>query len=420
MAWLGPGLAPARAVSTAAGLLAAVVIGLAARRRAKSNLAGLLAGGFFLASPYVFHTTPLARVNGATLLFSLVGLSLFEVPTRRRVALGTLALLAALFTKQTAVDAALACLLSTLLVSPRRAIAAALALAGLGFASLAALSLATRGAFWLNVVSGNANPFDAAQLIGYLSNFVSLHGAILALAAVEVVVSVWRRAWSPWVFYFPTSLALALGVGKWGAGESYFLDAIAAACVLSAAQVARLVQSGGVGERASGREPFPASPTLPLSHSLRIWLLGAALLTQGLLLAHGPLMEVFPILRDQGPQASLLGRAPSPADRSAGEEIVAMIQRVRGPALVEDPSFAVSAGKPVVGNATHLRNLHQAGLWDPTSLVAELKARRYDIVVLNAQLYPEPVLEAIGRAYYRYRTVRMNGYIYQVFLPGSE
>src|SRR5207302_7394688 len=33
MQWTGPGLAPARAVSTAAGLLAALVVGLAARRR---------------------------------------------------------------------------------------------------------------------------------------------------------------------------------------------------------------------------------------------------------------------------------------------------------------------------------------------------------------------------------------------------
>src|SRR5436190_2847106 len=68
MAWVGPGLGAARIVSTLAALAAACVLGLSARRLAKGSvLAGILAGGFFLASPYVFHTTPLARVNATAL-----------------------------------------------------------------------------------------------------------------------------------------------------------------------------------------------------------------------------------------------------------------------------------------------------------------------------------------------------------------
>ncbi len=63
MRWTGPGLAAARGVSVVAAGLAAVLVGLAARRQSGSVLAGFLAAGFFLASPYVFHTTPLARVN---------------------------------------------------------------------------------------------------------------------------------------------------------------------------------------------------------------------------------------------------------------------------------------------------------------------------------------------------------------------
>jgi hypothetical protein len=88
--------------------------------------------------------------------------------------------------------------------------------------------------------------------------------------------------------------------------------------------------------------------------------------------------------------------------------------------LAEEASFAVVAGQDVVGNATHLRNLHQAGLWNPTSLVNDLHVRRYAIVVLNAELYPEPVLAAIGRFYFLDRTVRINGATYHVFLPGSD
>jgi len=80
----------------------------------------------------------------------------------------------------------------------------------------------------------------------------------------------------------------------------------------------------------------------------------------------------------------------------------------------------LAAGKPVVGNATHLRNLHEAGLWDPTALVADLNAGRYGLVVLNAQLYPKPVLAAIGSSYYLDRTISMNGATYYLFLPSGN
>jgi hypothetical protein len=115
-----------------------------------------------------------------------------------------------------------------------------------------------------------------------------------------------------------------------------------------------------------------------------------------------------------------LGHAPTLADRLAGDEIVTAIKRARGPALSEDPSFAVAAGQPIVGNATHLHNLYQAGVWDPAPLVAELRAHRYGIVILNAELYPEPVLAAIGQSYFLDRTVHMSGATYHLFVPGSQ
>ena len=60
MAWFGPGLAAARLVSTLSAVAAAGALAVAAQRLSGRWLAGALAAGFFLASPYVFHTTPLA------------------------------------------------------------------------------------------------------------------------------------------------------------------------------------------------------------------------------------------------------------------------------------------------------------------------------------------------------------------------
>src|SRR5262249_34677845 len=119
MAWLGPGLASARLVSAAAAAAAALVVGVAAQRLSGRPIAGVLASGFFLASPYVFHTTPLARVNSLALLAAVAGLTLFERPTRRTVILGSVALAAALLTKPTTVDAAFAGILALALYKQR-------------------------------------------------------------------------------------------------------------------------------------------------------------------------------------------------------------------------------------------------------------------------------------------------------------
>ena len=400
MAWLGPGLASARLVSTISAVAVAGVLGLAAQRISGRALAGVLAAGFFLASPYVFHTTPLARVNSLALLVAVVGLSLLEQPTRRCVILGSLALLAALFTKPTAVDAAAAGVLAVLLRQPRLGLLSAGLIGGLGLVGIGSLVVATHGAFWLNVVAGNANPFDFDQLYAYLSNFSVLHCVLVAMALAECIWMLRQRSWSPWALYAVAATVAALGVAKWGAGESYFLGAIAALSVLAASWVARFLDS--------------APPA-----SLR-WALGAALFIQAVLLSHAGVSAVLPWLPDRGPQESFLGRTPTLEDRAAGQLISDQIRHVRGPVLSEDPTFAVVAGQQLVGNATHLRNLYVSGLWDPSPMVNDLRAHKYAMVILDAELYPEPVLTAIGQSYFLASSARINGATYHVFLPGTQ
>jgi hypothetical protein len=401
MAWLGPGLGAARVVSTLAALATAAVVGIAAQRLSNRPIAGVFAAGFFLASPYVFHTTPLARVNSLALLAAAVGLTLLDRPlTRQRVIFGSLALAAALFTKPTAIDAAVAGVAAVVLRQPRLGALAAGIVAGVGALGLGLLMLSTDGAFWLNVVAGNANPFDSHQLGEYLANFSILHCVLLVMALAQCALMLYRRDWSPWALYLITSGVAALGVAKWGAGESYFLGAIASICVLSGAWVGRFLDT---------------APAVRLR-----WALGLALLIQALLLSHAELSTLWPWLPDRGPQEAFLGHAPTHEDQQAGQLIASEIRGLSGPALSEDPSFAVVAGKALVGNATHLRNLYEAGLWDPTPMVDDLRAHKYAIVILDAELYPEPVLAAIGRYYFLDRSVRVNDATYQLFLPGNQ
>jgi hypothetical protein len=50
-------------------------------------------------------------------------------------------------------------------------------------------------------------------------------------------------------------------------------------------------------------------------------------------------------------------------------------------------------------------------------LVAMLERREFDVVVLKAEFYPLPVLQAIGQNYQAVETIPMNGFYYRVLKP---
>ncbi len=406
VAQTGPTLASGRLLSVAATLLSALVMAGMVGVQSRSGLAGVTTGLLYVGSTYVFHTTPLARVNGMAVLFAVGGLACC-LGRRWPSYAGVLILfLLALFTKQTTIDAVGAGLLALFVRDVqgrhvRASIVVGLLIGLLGGAALLALNAASQGAFWLNVVVGNVNPFDPHQALLYYQNFLQIHLLVIALAAWQVLQQVRARQIGPFELYWLFSLMLAVSVGKWGAGESYFLAPIAASAILAGRSVARLLRES-------------------LNHDNRLAVLGCLLLAQGFLYAHGPLYHLGPLLVDRGAQASVLSRWPGPTDVQAAAELVATLARADGPVLLEDPSYGLAVGKEVVGNATHLRNVYLAGVWSPDNLVADLRGRRFAWVVLNAELYPAPVLEAIGRYYYLYEEYEINGTRQQLFAPGGE
>src|SRR5206468_1243007 len=117
---------------------------------------------------------------------------------------------------------------------------------------------------------------------------------------------------------------------------------------------------------------------------------------------------------------SVLSRRPGEPEITAAAELVRTLKDADGPVLLEDPSYGLAVGKGVVGNATHLRNLYQAGVWSPEPLTDDLRERRFAWVVLDAELYPEPVLAAIGLYYYLYEEYEINGTRQRLFAPGEQ
>ncbi len=76
------------------------------------------------------------------------------------------------------------------------------------------------------------------------------------------------------------------------------------------------------------------------------------------------------------------------------------------------------AGKDVITNPTQLKNLYENDLYDPTSLIAAIRAHDFGVVVFRAQFYPPPVLDAVYEAYFPADMIPMNGFNYEIWRPG--
>lgn len=394
--FVGPSLLAGRLISVVASCLIGVLIYAIVGRRTGSRMMGAVAGLAFFASTYVYHVTPLARVNASLALFALLGVYCMEQLRWRWLALGTLFLLLALYTKQNAVDAVAASLIYLFIRHWRRAGLVGVALGALAGTAFYLLDRQSSGQFYLNVVEANFNPFDWIQSAQYFRNFFEIHAVLLGLAAVGLALAAWRRRVSIYHLYALSALLVSAGAGKWGAGESYFLNAIVAICVVVGLTLADL------------RTILPAlaRPALPL-----------LLLLQMPLLWHGPIDGTGWGLIDRGPQRGLLGQLPTSQDETAGWSIVSYVEKSRGDVLLEESGFALADQRPVIGNPSHLLNLSRQGRWGAQSLVDALEQRQFGLVVLTAHFYPQPVLDAIGDNYSTADIIHMDGQPYRILTP---
>jgi hypothetical protein len=82
--------------------------------------------------------------------------------------------------------------------------------------------------------------------------------------------------------------------------------------------------------------------------------------------------------------------------------------------------LALRADQPVVTNPTQLLNLWNNKALDPTELIASIDRQDYGLVVLRAQFYPPPVLQAIGARYEPIDDIVMNGFQYRILAPRRD
>ncbi len=450
LVWLfGPQYWTGRLVSFLGTLITAGAIGYAVQRGGRRPWLSALSGLAFLASNYVYHVGPLFRQHMFMVMFETLAVVLLAVTFEREEAdgrhhnkslLGVMALLlAAGYTKQLAYATVIAVFIFLFLRGPKRAIMWGVPFAAVTGLIFLAINVATDGQWLLNTITANINPFVPGQAEGLFRQWFGLHTLIVAVAALYALYQLYATRLSIYAIWFVVATVNSVTAGKWGAGESYFATAIAAACILSGLAFNHLLDWAGRRQWATPRRGWWAAMILPaLIAVLYLWqanrlfhmpthtpVLAAVAQALGrpseVLIAPQTSCsaprppEAIPYVDAAG--VSLLGRPPNAADTAAGKQIAALIAQGQTAAFSEDAGFNLFIGRDVVTNPTQLLNLYNNQAVDLTEMLDMLDRQEFDTVVLRAQFYPGPVLDVIGQRYVTTDLIQMNGFVYCVMRP---
>ena len=446
----GPAYWTGRLVSYLGTLITAAAIGYAVQKAGKRWWLSLLAGLAFLASNYVYHVGPLFRQHMFMVMFETVAVVYLAHTIEKEEADGRflnkrlfvvmLLLLAAGYTKQLAYATVATVFIFLFLRQPKRAIAWAVPFAAVTGLIFLWINVATDGYWFLNTVTANINPFVPGQAEGLFRQWFKLHTVLTVTAVLFAVYQLYFDRLSIYTIWFVVATVNSVTAGKWGAGESYFATAVAASCILTGLAFNRLLTWAKANPFTINQLP------LNMNHLAIMTAIPLLFLFQARQMFHMPTHtptlaaianfmgypsevmiapqtscsaprdpEPIPYVDSAG--VSLLGRLPTAADTAAGMEITRLILQGETAAFSEDAGFNFQAGRDIVTNPTQLLNLYNNNQVDLTEMLAMLNDQAFDTIVLRAQFYPPPVLDAIGQQYQTTDLVQMNGFVYCIMRP---
>ena len=428
---VGGTLLAGRLVSFGATLVIGATVAAIIWRKTRMAQVAALCGLMVFASNYIYHIGPLARLHMTMVMFELLAVACIAQSGdprhgRRNLILGLALLTAAGWTKQLALATVLAAFVYLLSRNLKRALVSGAIFAAVNALLFLAVNLATRGQWYVNIIQANVNAYDWGQAWLLYQQWFRLHWAVILLAAGFVVYESVTRRWSAYSIWFVFAVLNAALAGKWGAGESYFTTAVVAACVCAGLGLSTLYSL--LSTLHASRSTLYAQLILGALVPILFLLQARAVLhmpTDGRIF--GTLAQVVGVGRrtsvyknysyyDSGGYTQL-GHLPADYDHAAAVQIQDHVSRASGPVLTEEATWAMRAGKDVVTNPTQLLNLYNNGLYDPANLVEMINQKAFGVILLRAQFYPPPVLQAIGQKYRTLVDVDMNGFTYKVLVP---
>jgi hypothetical protein len=426
----GPKLVAGRVVSFVTTLVTAATIGWVVRRESKGWVLPALSGLAFLSSNIVYQVGPLCRLHTTMVMFETLAVAVmagFQNPKhgRRNLLLGLFLLLCAGYAKQLAVFTVAAALSFVFLRDVKKALLAGVGLALVAGTVFLLIDWATDGQWMLNIISANVNEFDYFRSFDFLSQWFRLYPVLVILSLGLVVYELYWDRLSIYSIWFVFAVGTGLLSGKWGAGPAYFMTSIAAACIMAGRALVRLVK--GLAARWPEKRAW-APALIPLLFIVQ----GTStvhLPTQGSLLDPlARLLGVYGYTMQGGHNCtglayydssgySQLGHLLTEEDYAAGAKILEYVREADGPPFSEEAAFSLLTGEPVVTNPTQLLNLYNNNLLDTTEIIEYIERQEFGVVILRAQFYPPPVLQALGQNYQPVDEVCMNGFYYHILQP---
>ncbi|MGC9469252.1 MAG: hypothetical protein ACP5HS_11720 [Anaerolineae bacterium] len=363
----GPHLVFGRALSVVAALAAALFIGLIIETNTGRRLAAWASGLSFLVFPYTAQWAPLMRVDLVALALSLAGLYVISRWHDARFGLvGTAALLiAAAYTKQ-----------SYALVGPLAAFVwvwhklgwrTALKLAGMvaipGVLLFLLLTLTTRGGFFLNVITANANAFDVNVVVDRALSLLETAPVMIFLAGLVLFLGLGNIPLAPLLVpYLVGSLATAATIGKVGSNVNYLLELAAS---LSLCGGAVLSWSHLKSTHETSEPPTlwraPVYAAVAVAVAVQIGLLTRATLT--------------------GPAEQVKWRTKTKTEL---DHLARTIERAQGPVIADEYMALI----PLQGRRLYLQpfemtQLAESGHWDQTPLLEQIQAQTFTAIMIH-------------------------------------
>ncbi len=433
-----------RLLSFLSTLVTAAAIAYVVHRETQHRWIALFSGLAFLSSNTVYHIGALFRQHISMVMFETLAIVLlayaFPKQHKRHIALGLLLLVAAGYTKQLAAITAIAVMIWLLLRNPRRGFLWTIAFGVVGSAIFLLLNMATNGEWWRQTIVANVGGINPLQVFDLFLLWLRLHGFLIVLALLMVLYEFYIDRISLFSLWFVTAALLGgIGSGTWGGGDSYFATSIAAMCILSGIFAGRTLQ-----QKWSFPQNHPFFRRI-LQHRTRYivslqrvcWVVipilyigyGIATFkmpTYGIVFEQiATVFNLQPNVRGNFydsatyavPGYANIGYLTTQADIDAGYRIVELIQNMDAPVLSEEAGFVLAAGREVITNPTQLLNLWRAGQFEGDALIGMIERREFGLIILRAQFYPTPILEAIGQHYERTETIAMNHFEYLILRP---
>jgi len=380
VALFGPSFLFGRLISVIGAWVCAACLGLIVWQVGRDRVAAVLSGLSFLAFPFVVSWSSLARIDLLALALSLAALAaLARQPLDdRRMLIGALLLVAAIYTRQSyALAAPLAAFLWVLLQEDvRRAFGLAALVAGVGGGLFLALNTLTDGGFYFNIVTANANAWSADRLSWNLNRLTDAAPIFLGVAVFSAALGARRNAlWAMSVPYLVGSFLSFLTVGKVGSNVNYALELCAALSLAAGSTVAW------------ARAQRTAWPGL-----IAVALLGV----QAVHLARITWHNEWPQLRARRDAARSL------------QQLETIVIKADGPVLADEyMGLLTLQGRPLYIQPFEVTQLALEKKWDQRPVLRGIEEKQYPLILIHyfpqypvyKERWTPQMLDAIARFY---------------------